>query len=392
MANAVTSLRLCATLDWQEYVESVSLVERVLQRDPGRRVRAHGFSQPRCAAARRRRAWRRRAAKARCESRSRRSKRARQAAAARSTADRTAHVGYHLVDRGTSRSRSRPRAIGRALGNARSDVAGAPRRPPVPRRHRRARPACCVAAGRRLRRIRGRRRRAAFLASRCSSSCRRATSRLRASSASLVQLVPPKRLPRLDFSAGVPETARTMVIVPTMLTSRGRRRRAARARRSAGPRQPRPVHPLRDPERLRRHQHGRRAVGRGDPRARAGGHRGAEPEVRRRPRRSLLPVSPRSAMEPGRARLDGLGAEAGKDRGVQPAAAGRHGHQLLDAGRRTGRAAVGPLLPHARLRHAPAARCRETPDRHHRAPVESCARSTAGSDASPRATAFCSRA
>jgi len=34
MANAVTSLRLCATLDWQEYVESVSLVERVLQRDP----------------------------------------------------------------------------------------------------------------------------------------------------------------------------------------------------------------------------------------------------------------------------------------------------------------------------------------------------------------------
>ena len=34
-----------------------------------------------------------------------------------------------------------------------------------------------------------------------------------------VKLVPPKRLPRLDFSAGVPETARTMVIVPTMLTT-----------------------------------------------------------------------------------------------------------------------------------------------------------------------------
>jgi len=34
MANAVTSLRLCATLDWQDYVEAVSLVERVLQRDP----------------------------------------------------------------------------------------------------------------------------------------------------------------------------------------------------------------------------------------------------------------------------------------------------------------------------------------------------------------------
>ncbi|HQZ40828.1 MAG TPA: hypothetical protein PLH72_17485, partial [Vicinamibacterales bacterium] len=34
VANAVTSLRLCATLDWQEYVESVSLVEHVLRRDP----------------------------------------------------------------------------------------------------------------------------------------------------------------------------------------------------------------------------------------------------------------------------------------------------------------------------------------------------------------------
>ena len=34
VANAMTSLRLCATLDWQEYVESVSLVEQVLQRDP----------------------------------------------------------------------------------------------------------------------------------------------------------------------------------------------------------------------------------------------------------------------------------------------------------------------------------------------------------------------
>jgi cyclic beta-1,2-glucan synthetase len=34
MANAVTSLRLCATLDWREYVEAVSLVERVLRRDP----------------------------------------------------------------------------------------------------------------------------------------------------------------------------------------------------------------------------------------------------------------------------------------------------------------------------------------------------------------------
>jgi len=30
---------------------------------------------------------------------------------------------------------------------------------------------------------------------------------------------PPRRLPRLEFPAGVPEDARTMVVVPTLLTS-----------------------------------------------------------------------------------------------------------------------------------------------------------------------------
>ena len=34
VANAITSLRLCSALDWRQYVESVSLVEHVLQRDP----------------------------------------------------------------------------------------------------------------------------------------------------------------------------------------------------------------------------------------------------------------------------------------------------------------------------------------------------------------------
>ena len=34
VANAITSLRLCSTLDWMLYFEHVSLVEQVLQRDP----------------------------------------------------------------------------------------------------------------------------------------------------------------------------------------------------------------------------------------------------------------------------------------------------------------------------------------------------------------------
>ena len=46
-------------------------------------------------------------------------------------------------------------------------------------------------------------------------------------------------------------------------------------------------------------------------------------------------------------------------------------------------AAVGPLLHHARLRHAPAARRREAADRHHRASAEPAAGSTRASAASP---------
>ena len=34
MANAITSLRLCTTIDWRNYVEAVSLVEQALRRDP----------------------------------------------------------------------------------------------------------------------------------------------------------------------------------------------------------------------------------------------------------------------------------------------------------------------------------------------------------------------
>ena len=34
VANAITSLRLCSEIDWREYVESVSLVEHALRRDP----------------------------------------------------------------------------------------------------------------------------------------------------------------------------------------------------------------------------------------------------------------------------------------------------------------------------------------------------------------------
>ena len=100
VANAVTSLRLCATLDWQEYVESVSLVEQVLQRDPAGAYARMDFlsrDQQRQAVED---AGAGRAAKRQIRVALKAIESARQAAADGSTGDRAAHVGYHLVDRG----------------------------------------------------------------------------------------------------------------------------------------------------------------------------------------------------------------------------------------------------------------------------------------------------
>ena len=65
-----------------------------------------------------------------------------------------------------------------------------------------------------------------------------------------------------------------------------------------------------------------------------------------------------------------MGAQARQDRGVQPAAARRHRHQLR---RQVGDLSIlprRPLLHHARQRHAPAARRRARADRHHRASAQ----------------------
>jgi cyclic beta-1,2-glucan synthetase len=208
MANAVNSLRLCATLDWPEYVEAVSLVERVLQRDPAGAYGRMDFLS--------RDAQRRaveelatpsgegqvRVALKAIET-------ARQAAAATSNADRTAHVGYHLVGSGRRDLEAelayRPGAVKRAQGalvrhatvlylGAIAVLAG-----------------LLVAAAVAYAGYMGAHRRSSR--SPCSSLLPASDPRLRASSASrssssLKTDAPPR------FSAGVPETARTMVIVP----------------------------------------------------------------------------------------------------------------------------------------------------------------------------------
>ena len=215
MANAITSLRLCATLDWQEFVESVSLVEQVLRRDPAAVYARMDFAS---------RDAQRHAVEALAPASGEQQVRvarkaletAREAAVAGSTTERAAHVGYHLVDRGRV--------------DLEADLAY---RPPLAMRLRHAvqRHASTTYLGS-IAAIAGS---AVILVDNYARGAG-ATTGMRLAVALLVALtatdlaiamvqyivahvLAPQRLPRLDFVGGVPESARTIVVVPTMLTS-----------------------------------------------------------------------------------------------------------------------------------------------------------------------------
>ena len=215
VANAVTSLRLCATIDWQEYVETVSLVEHVLQRDPaGAYGRMDFLSRDQ-----QRRAVEElavpsgegqlRVALKAIES-------ARQAAASGSAADRAAHVGYHLVGRGRADLEAdlayRPQLAMRArrlllrhasalyLGSIGALTALMVMTAVAYGLHAGAGMALAILT-------------AVLVLVPASDFAIACIQR------AVVDSIGPKRLPRLDFAKGVPDTARTMVIVPTMLTS-----------------------------------------------------------------------------------------------------------------------------------------------------------------------------
>ena len=96
----------------------------------------------------------------------------------------------------------------------------------------------------------------------------------------LSRFIPPRRLPRLDL-VRVPESARTMVIVPTISTGRTGAR-AGGTSRGAGAPQPRLAHPFRDPERLQRRRRGNAAARCGDSRRGCRWHQSTERQAWRR--------------------------------------------------------------------------------------------------------------
>lgn len=215
MANVITSLRLCATLDWSHHFEAVSLVERVLQRDPAGVYGSMDFlSRDRYRQAVEELAPASGEAQVRVGLRAVES--ARVAAEAGSSVGRAAHVGHHL--------------IGPRRPDLETDLAY---RPSLARRFRRLvfahataaylgsiglLTASLVALG------------LAYVGAMGGTPATAAWTAvlllLPASEVAIAfvqrlaaRLAPPRRLPRLDFQGDLPANSRTMVVVPTLLTS-----------------------------------------------------------------------------------------------------------------------------------------------------------------------------
>jgi cyclic beta-1,2-glucan synthetase len=215
VGNAITSLRLCSTLDWALFFESVSLVEQVLRRDPAGAYGQMDFqSRDRYRQAVEELAEPSGNGQLRVALRAVES--ARHAAEQTSPDDRAAHVGYHLIGAGRRNLETdvsyQPTLAGRARRFVSTHATGV------------YLGSIGFATGTLL-----------IIAAACARLAGGDTwTQLLAAALlflpatelgiALVQrlaakLIPPRRLPRLEFLHGVPERARTMVVIPTLLTS-----------------------------------------------------------------------------------------------------------------------------------------------------------------------------
>jgi cyclic beta-1,2-glucan synthetase len=212
--NTITSLRLASTLDWSRYVERVSPVEQILKRDPAAMYTRMDFqSRDRYRHVVEELAEPNGEAQVRVALRAVES--ARQAAELKSSGDRTAHVGYHLIGPGRAGleidvayrpvwgERLRRFAFDHATEGYLGSILGVT-----------ALGVFAAFAYARDSGAPGLALVAALLALVPSSEvATQVVQRL------VAAMVPPRRLPRLDLEDGVPESARTLVVIPTLLGS-----------------------------------------------------------------------------------------------------------------------------------------------------------------------------
>ena len=225
VSNSIGSLRLLASMDWREFVETLSKVEQALRHDPADVYPRMDFAT--------RDSYRhaveriaRHADAGEAEVASAAVQLARDAAARPERAAHRSHVGYYLVDAGQAQLE---RAVAMRAPLAHRMRRTVARRPlawfagAILCDHAAARAA---AAGDRV---------AAACAAPLDGAAGRRLGAWRSPSPALLLsasqlavaivnwfaplLVPPRSLPRMDFSFGIPSASRTLVVVPTMLSS-----------------------------------------------------------------------------------------------------------------------------------------------------------------------------
>lgn len=214
MSNSIGSLRVMGAQNWREFIESMSVVERILGEDPAGVYGGMDFTT--------RDRYRHvveRVAKRSLLSEGEVARKAvelaREAAARKGEGDRVAHVGFHLIDAGVP---SFERAAGMRLSPA-GLLRRAARKVPLLAYFgsiaaMTAFFAVCLAGQARADGVEGWGLGLFWvLASLCASQLAVAVANLLAT-----LLTTPRPLPRMDFSKGIPPEARTLVVVPTMLT------------------------------------------------------------------------------------------------------------------------------------------------------------------------------
>jgi cellobiose phosphorylase len=215
VSHSIASLRWLSAMDWKEFVETLSRVEKVLRTDPAKVYRAMDFSTR----DRYRHAvefFARHSGAPEAEVAQRAVELAAEAGRAKGPGDRTAHVGFYLIDKGrtelgrTVRVRWPWRTVLERsvhhfpLAFYAGGITGLTLAAALPLlQHLRA---LALSAGEL----------AAFLLVVLLCASQLAVALMNWLSTLLVK---PNLLPRLDCSAGIPADCATMVVVPTLLTS-----------------------------------------------------------------------------------------------------------------------------------------------------------------------------
>ncbi len=215
VSNSIGSLRFLGAMDWRDFVEALSVVEQTLRADPGGSYGKMDFAS--------RDSYRHVIEKIakhnRCPEREvaeRALQLAHEAAARHGGDDRTAHVGFYLIGKGTlqldqalNTQYSIIETVGRTLGR-------------FPLLHYLGGIALITATATGSLLLQARWNEApVWLLALIGILALLATSQLAVALVNWLAslLTSPRTLPRMDFSQGIPAQSRTLVVVPTMLTS-----------------------------------------------------------------------------------------------------------------------------------------------------------------------------